>query len=203
MQVLDMVTVRWTYPTGVPGGPGYNIFYGPNLSTKLDSLRVFYDSNKAYWPLNMSVAILGNGIKVQDTDGVQVGDWTVTAPPAVSGTALASPFAPQSGYVVDWRTGGRNWRGHRIQGRTFFVPAASVAFTSTGVVQGALISAVMTAAQGWLNVAGSSFGVWSRPVRGKADPDTGEKPLLHPGVWAQATAPNVPTKVVTLRSRSI
>lgn len=201
MQVLDLVTVRWTYPTGVPGGPGYNIFYGPNLSTKLDSLRVFYESCKPYLPLNMSVQILGNGIKVQDSDGMQVGDWTVTAPAATVGSAVAASFSTPSGFVVDWRTAGRNWRGHRIQGRTFFVPAAAIAYTSTGVVQGALISAVLTAAQGWLNVAGASAGVWSRPVYGPKDPDTGARPVLHPGVFAQATSPNVPTKVVTLRSR--
>jgi len=201
MQVLDLVTVRWTYPTGLGGGPGYNLFYGPNLSTKLDSLRVFYESCKPYLPLNMTVQILGNGIKVQDSDGIQVGDWTVTAPAPTSGTAAASTIAPQAGWVVDWRTAGRNWRGHKIQGRTFFVPAANIAYTSTGVIQGSLISAVVTAAQGWINVAGASFGVWSRPVYGKKDETTGERPLLHQGVWAQCTSPNVPTKVVTLRSR--
>lgn len=201
MQVLDMVTVRWTYPSGLSGGPGYNIFYGPNLSTKLDSLRVFYESCKPYLPNGMSVQILGNGPKVQDSDGIQVGDWSVTAPAATVGTAAVAFVIPTSGWVVDWRTAGRNWRGHKIQGRSYFVPAASVAFSSNGVIQASVITAVMNAAQAWLNVGGVSAGVWSRPVYGKEDPDTGVRPVLHTGVYAQATSPNVPTKVVVLRSR--
>lgn len=201
MQVLDQVTVRWTYPSGLTGGPGYNIFYGPGLSTKLDSLRVFYDSCKTYLPLNMSIAILGNGVKVQDSDGIQVGDWTVTAPAPVVGTAAASIVIPQTGWVVNWRTGGRNWRGHRIAGKSYFVPAASVAYTSDGHILAAATTAIATAAQGWLNVGGVSAGVWSRPVFVKGADGKPTDEVAHPGVYAQATAPNVPTKVVTLRSR--
>jgi len=201
MQILDQVTVRWTYPAGLVGGPGYNVFYGPNLSAKLDSLRVFYESCKPYLPLSMSVQILGNGIKVQDSDGVQVGDWAVTAPPATVGSAAAGVVAPAQGFIVDWRTSGRNWRGHKIAGKTFFVPAANIAYNTSGQIGSAVISAVKAAADGWMNVGGASFGVWSRPVLGPKDSVTGERPVAHPGVWAQCTSTNVPVKAVVLRSR--
>jgi hypothetical protein len=201
MQVLDQVTVRWTYPAGLVGGPGYNIFYGPNLSSKLDSLRVFYDSCKAYLPLGMSVQILGNGVKVQDSDGIQVGDWTVTAPAAVVGTATSGLVVPQTGVVVDWRTLGRNWRGHRIAGKSYLVPMAQIVYSSGGTIVQSVANAINTAADGWKNVGGASFGVWSRPVHAR---DANNKPtdeILHQGVWAQCTSTNVPIKVVTLRSR--
>jgi len=201
MQILDQVTVRWTYPSGTSGGPGYNIFYGPNLSAHLDSLRVFYQSCAAFLPLNMSLQIIGNGVKVQDTDGIQVGDWTVTAPAAVVSAVTSNVVVKQAGFVVDWRTQGRNWRGHKIIGKTFFVPCAANTFNSAGEIIAANANTINTAATGMLNVMAGTFGVWSRPVhvRGADGKPTDE--ILHPGVWAQASSSNVPIKMATLRSR--
>lgn len=201
MQVLDQVSVRWVYPTGLSGGPGYNVFYGPNLAANLNSIRGFYDAIKLFLPLNMGIYVLGSGIKVQDTDGKQVGDWSVAAPAVVTGTAASAGVIPQAGIVVDWRTTGRNWRGHRIAGKSFLVPAANAVYGTDGKISQSNANTINTAATNMLSTAGGTVGVWSRPVLGDKDAVTGVRPVIHEGIWATASSTNVPTTPATLRSR--
>jgi hypothetical protein len=201
MTTIDQVTVRWVYPSGTSGGPGYSIFFGPGLSTYLGSLRTFYSSCAAYLPNNMTLQFIGSGVQIDSASGRQVGDWTNTPPADVVSAVPVNTTVSTSGFIVDWRTSGRNWRGRKIRGKTFFVPAAGSVYTSAGAINTTAANTINTAATGLMNTTAGALGVWSRPVYEKGPDGKPTDVLLHAGVIAAVTSTNVPLKAVVLRSR--
>lgn len=97
-----------------------------------------------------------------DVSGTLLAVWPVTPPAVVAGT-LTTAFAQAQGARIDWSTS-TIVAGRRLTGRTYVVPIASGGYTTDGVLTGATVTALQTAANAFITAtsAGRPLRVWSR-----------------------------------------
>ena len=169
-------------------GPGVMTFYhragGSGLPT---AVGTFLTSLVGLFPDDLTLQVPNAGDLIEASTGALTGVWASGAPSTITGTQTAV-FQLGSGIRIKWTTGGIVNR-RRVRGSTFLVPASSGAFTTTGRVTSATISAVTAAAALLLTNAGGDLVIWSRPTTTRVGTI---HPILLPVV------PDVPT---ALRSR--
>ena len=134
----------------LPGGTGYSKFRfiggitGSALNTAAANLRTFLDAIKAIVPTGVTLTFQA-GVSVHADDGTLTFEDTITTVPSpVTGTVTAT-YASASGLMVMWNTGAING-GHKVRGRTYFVPCATGVFQSDGTIVDATRTTVLNAA---------------------------------------------------------
>lgn len=81
--------------------------------------------------------------------GVLTGEVSVTVLPSDVLGSAAGAYVGGAGAVCYWLTGGLNG-GHKVKGRTYFVPLSAAAFTADGTLTSTLVSALQTAANNFV-----------------------------------------------------
>ena len=140
-----------------------------------------------YLPDSVTVQVEATGDVIDDATGALTGAWTDTPVlPVVGGSA--AQYAAPSGFFINWNTT-TILAGHRLRGRTFFVPSASDVYDSDGSIGATILAAIQAAADSFVAAATGDLVVWHRPVGGSGGGH---------GLVLSATAPD---KVGVLRSR--
>lgn len=201
MTTIDRIRVPWT---GGRGGPGVSTFYALDGAAALAPLRTFF----AYWtPLivtGISWNFPGQGDTIVAETGVLSGTWAGTGQPVVVPTGGAANHSAATGAVVRWNTGAVLF-GHRVVGRTFFVPGTKDLFDD-GTINNAVLPDAGAAGNAMINAVPGNFVVWSRPfagtpqwtdVHGRIHPAK----AAHAGAVAPMVSATVPDLAVVLRSR--
>jgi hypothetical protein len=134
---------------------------------------------------------------IDDATGDLVDVFTVSGIANSVAAATAEHSAPTGG-CIDWLTGTVHG-SRRLQGRTFVVPLANLAFTAAGIIGSSTVLSLATAAESMRTHAGPAFGVWGRPRAAK--PAATPPVTARAGLWGPATSSRVPTKAAILTSR--
>jgi hypothetical protein len=192
MATLHRVRARWS---GFQGSPGFSNFYFDTAALpNLGALRTFFDSSKGFWAPGVSVQIENTGDTISDQDGSLQGSWSTTSVFSVD-SAGTGGYAGAAGAVVHWNTS-TVVRGRRLRGRTFLVPMNSSAYDTSGTISSGLKTNLEGAAAAMVSALGSTFRIWSRPLR---NPTTGA--ITANGTNSAVTSSRVPDLAVSLRSR--
>lgn len=195
-QQMYRVSVAWQ---NWPGAPGVSqmFFTGANIPTQanIDAVRTFFFAFAAYLPSGLTIQVPSSGDAMNAVDGQIVGTWSVGAtPPVVTGSSSVS-YAGNAGAVVHWLTGDVI-NGHRVRGRTYFVPLGSNVYESNGSLTSAFLTAATNAANTYVSSNAGVAGVWARPFKHPTDPTKNRE-----GTVRSATSSRVPDLAVSLRSR--
>lgn len=165
MALMMRVTVKWS---GGQIGSGFtNLFFTDGVSTAqlaADSVRTFFSdvlSAGAHLPAGVTVSYPSNVDRIEPLTGLLINTVPITQPAALVGSGAGNYSAP-SGFVVGWLTGDIV-TGHRVIGRTFFVPLAQSAYESNGTLGVTFLSTAVTAANAFIGAA-PEFIVWHRPA---------------------------------------
>lgn len=202
MPLLYRVRSRWA---GFNGAPGYSVMHFRDFNTPdpgagggtiedasaaVARARSFFGGIAALLPDDVSIEPEQEVDVIEDTTGALVNSLQSTNGGTVDGTATGS-YSAASGAVVNWRTGGiRN--GRRIRGRTFLVPLAGSAYSTTGSLLPSSQTTIATAASQLAASTGTpDLFVYARP--------TG--PGASDGTSSVVTGSSVPTLAAVLRSR--
>lgn len=172
---------------GIPGMPGYTLFYASSGAAACADILTFFNAIKALFPtgLQWSVPIVGDTL--DDTTGALNGAWSDVGGGIVSASASGA-YAAGTGAWVSWKTAAIV-HGRRLQGRSFMCPLQStVGYDSSGTI----ITSALTTLGGAASTlaAAGKLVVWHRPPPGG---NTGSSSLV--------TAGTVPDQVTSLRSR--
>lgn len=171
-------------------GASVMTFYGTTSGSGLPAATVTYlNAMKANVPNDVTFTVPGGGDLIDDATGNLTGSWSDGGGGSVTGTDTGA-FQLGSGFRIKWATGGVV-AGRRVRGTTFFVPAASLCFDTSGRLGSATIAAVQTATNAFLSTLSPNLVVWSRPVPGRA----GSSHAI-----VSASIPSMPTQ---LRSRRV
>lgn len=165
MANIYRVTFTWN---GFTGAPGYtNMFYDDSTGTAqqaADATRTFLVGCLTQAPATLPTGVNLTGPTSVDTvepgTGTLVFTTPITQPAQINGTASGN-FASSTGACITWLTAGIV-NGHRVRGRTFLVPLAPTAFTSTGGLAAAYQTS-LAAACTTLLAASPDLVVWRRP----------------------------------------
>lgn len=203
MVAMNRVRVAWT---GFTGAPGVSTFYFGSTTTDMAALKTFFTSLGPYLPNSVNIAVPAIGDQINDTDGAITGSWSGLNGGSVVGTGGSTGYSGASGFAVNWKST-LIVAGRRVQGRTFFVPSAVIAYQSDGTIVESLRTTITTAANTLVTAYAGEFKVWSRPFAGRAAVGTPGTPGYRPakparvGVAAQVLAAAVPDLAVVRRSR--
>jgi hypothetical protein len=162
MTLLEKYVIQWT---GFPGAPGYTVFYGPTLSAHEADIRNLFQSIKNQFPQTVFWKYPSNGFIINDATGVATGTWSTAGQADSQGSDVGS-YAAASGAATTWNTSGINAHGHRVKGRTFWVPMAGSAFDTDGTLKSATMTAWLAAHNAFLTAVSGHFSVWTRPIGG-------------------------------------
>lgn len=186
MTLIMRVDVAWT---GFIGGPGVNTLYFTGSAPPMAKIHDFYASLVAMLPDDVTITFPTEGPVIDDDSGdLDETLWASGAESPVVGTDSGSYAAPV-GAVIRWNTGAVV-RGRRLQGRSFIVPMAGLAFETNGVLTNAGQSTLITAADAFLDTPDPLMRVWSRPPDGESG-----------GSSSQVTSATVTKRAAVLRSR--
>lgn len=164
--------------------------YGTTSGSGLPAATLSWlNALKANFPNDVTFTVPPGGDLIDDATGNLTGSWSDGGGGSVTGTD-AGAFQMGSGFRVKWVTGGVV-AGRRVRGTTFFVPAASLAFDTSGRLGSATIAAINTANSAFLSAVSPNLVIWSRPVPGRA------------GSSHAVTAATVPSTPTQLRSRRV
>lgn len=189
MAVIRKVVVTWN---GFPGSPGYSVFYSPEATDAVASIKTFFDSLKVQGPPGLSWAIPFAGDSIQDTNGALASTWTSPDGGTVTATG-AGNYAAGTGAFVRWLTAGVVNR-RRVRGHTFFCPIVANSYESNGSLSSSAVTAFSAAAA--VLGAASKLVIWARPF----DDPTGASPHRD-GSSHAVIAGQCPDQVTSLRSR--
>jgi hypothetical protein len=187
------LVVLWQGALG--GMPGYSKFRfigeltASQLNTAAANLRTFLLVAGGQVPNVLTLTIQPSASFHAD-DGTLTGEIAITTPPAAVPGGGAGVVSAASGFMVRWITGAING-GHKVEGRTYFVPVVSAAFQADGTIADTFRTTVQTAA----NVFATSTP--SPAVNSRSRPG-------NPAAGNQTTAivsATVPDKQVVMRSR--
>lgn len=185
MTSIEKYVVQWT---GFPGAPGYSVFYGPTLSAHEADIRNLFQSIKNQFPQSVFWNYPSSGFIINDATGVATGTWSTAGQATSQGSDVGS-YAAASGASTTWLTAGINARGHRVKGRTFWVPMAGSAFDTDGTLKSSTVTAWLAAHNAFLAAVAGHFSVWTRPVGGSG------------GASNPVTGFSLPDRAAVLRSR--
>jgi hypothetical protein len=183
--MANLKRVRCPWQGGGVVGPSVTTFYFSATATGFPAqLQTFFQAIKSSLPDDVVITVPNTGDTVRETDGVLQGVWTDSGGSTTTGTA-AGAFAKGSGVRIQWITSGIR-DGRRIIGSTFLVPVAGAVFDTTGIVAGASLSVLQTAAGALVSAASPGFLIWSKPHT-KLAADGASNPVLAAVVRSEAT----------------
>jgi hypothetical protein len=191
---IEKCVLTWT---GFTGAPGYTVLYfkAGSANSSQSALKTFIVTVAQYIPSAITISFPAGGDVIDEATGKAVNTWSTTQQSAAVGTA-ATTWVSMAGAQTRWETGAFA-NGHRVRGRTFWVPLAIGNFTQ-GLVTAACANGINSAATSYLG--GISFAqlVWHRPVY-----DHSVKPpvLTRPGLGYPVASAVTPTKAVYLSER--
>ena len=202
MPTVYRVSATWS---GFIGAPGFSQFAFTNLVDDTSrnaagaAIRQFFFAMKNYLPTGSSV-LVSPAINEYDVQtGVLTGASTMSTPPAVvTSTASAGQYAGGSGFVFTWKTS-VIFHGHRVAGRTFFVPMQG-GFAADGTLDTIIVPIAQAAGDALVGWTGADFAVWSRFYT-KPTPPT--KPTQIDGALSSVTACSIKDAASGLRSRRL
>lgn len=164
MPTVYRVTSIWQ---GFAGSPGYTrlSFLDLTTSAALDAAgtatRAFFQSMAGLIPTGTTIQVSPVVDEFDAASGLLTGSDSMTTTPAVvTSTATSSRYAAGSGFVVTWNTD-TIFRGHRVRGRTFIVPASGLAFEPDGSLDPLTVTTATTGATALVNAA-AELAIWSR-----------------------------------------
>jgi hypothetical protein len=184
--------VTWT---GASGLPGYSKFRfigelsGSTLNSAAANLKTFLDAIKAYLPSIVTLAF-SPGATWHADDGTLTAEVAIgTVPANVVGTG-AGAYLSAAGFLVFWNTGAING-GHKVRGRTYFVPTPVNIAQSDGTIIETARTIIQAAATAFATSTPSpAINSRSRP----GNPAAGDQTTV-------VLSATVPDKQVVLRSR--
>lgn len=191
MPYTEMVVV-WS---GVTGLPGYSKFRfigsvtGSALTSAATNLSTMLTVLKPAIPTLVTWTIQP-GVSVHADDGTLLTEDTIPTPPAAIVGTGAGAYSSASGFYIRWNTGAING-GHKVVGRTYFVPVTANILQADGTIIEASRTAYLTAAQAF------ATSTPSPAINSRARPGN---PLAGNQTIAIQSA-NIPDKQVVLRSR--
>lgn len=179
--------------TGFPGGPGVSTFYCNNVVTFRAAIHTFYEGLSSLRPADVTATVETTGDILDPVSGNLTGTWVDAPLTALPGFGTGAYAAP-AGVVINWLTGSVI-DGHRLRGRTFYVPLAANAYDLTGSIAAAELTTIRGASTDLVNSTTGNFLVWHRP-----------RPITDPkgaraGGFAAVTGSVVNDRVAVLRSR--
>lgn len=164
MPTVYRVTSVWQ---GFAGAPGYTRLSFLDLTTSAalnaagTATRSFFFALTGLIPAGTTIQVSPVVDEFDAASGLLTGSDTMSTTPAlVTSTSSGSRYAGGSGFVVSWSTDSI-FRGHRVKGRTFIVPADGLAFQADGTLDPTTITTAVGAATSLVN-ATSELAVWSR-----------------------------------------
>lgn len=184
-----MLTATWS---GTGGGTGFTrLRFLGNLTTaevtqQLNAMKTFFGAMTTALPTAVSIAYQALAQEYDDA-GVLTKEISGTPPSNTAGSGGTSWAAPVGG-VINWETGAFNSHGHRVRGRSYIVPLASVTYDAQGTLASGFLTMIQTAASNLLS------GLIPMVVVSK-HPDGSFDQIR------QVTASVVPDKACILRSR--
>jgi hypothetical protein len=183
--------LRVTWAGSPVVGPGVSTFFFRDLSSgaPIDAIKAFFTSVKAEVAAGVTWNVQSSGDILNETDGSLAGSWSF---PAAGGTVLSTgtgQFANGVGARVKWRTNG-TFKGRRVVGSTFLVPAPVLSYEGAGNLQSISVSAIQAAGNTLVSAVGGDMVIWSRPGKGETN-----------GEVNSVTACQAPDLVSWLRSR--
>ena len=186
MATIRRYRVLWG---GIPGSPGYSLFYASAAGALASDLVTFFNAIKSQCPgpLQWDVPIAGDTL--DDGTGAINGDWVDVSGGVVTATGSGG-YAAGTGAFIRWGTG-TIVNGRRLRGRTFICPINGGGYDSNGTLGGTTLSTVGAAASAL--AAAGKLVVWHRPAPGGGGG----------GSSSLATSGSVPDTVTSLRSRRV
>lgn len=117
-------------------------------------------------PNTTTITIPGGGDLLENSTGELIDVWSAPGGSHTVSSTGGGSAAGGVGACATWLTSGIE-RGHRVRGRTFFVPLIADSFDGDGT----LTPTAMNLLNNWAaSLAGSSLAVWHRPTaKGAAD----------------------------------
>lgn len=205
MTTLYRVRTTWSY---TPGGPGYSNLYfsttdplNAGAQTAVNDVQTFFTALKSYIPSAVSLQVDPLVIMVEDYSSEQVGEISVTTPPAAIACTGAGAYAAPVGITCQWTTGAFQY-GRRVKGRTYIVPLVASAFENNGTVVNANVTAFNNAAAGLVNGASNLVVYTRRRLAKAADPVKGTPAVsARPGASSPVVSGSVRDIAAVLRSR--
>lgn len=196
MVAISRVRVEWS---GFIGGPGISTFYCLDASTFIPALQSFLTGMAGELPPDVHLQIQSAGDIIEDGSGALGGSWDHQPQGGIQGTSAGAYSAP-SGFCVTWLAT-TVLDGHRVKGRTFFVPMGGGLQATDGTVRGDALAGMVSAAGTLVTNTAGNMVIWHRPRKATvAVPPKVSKPY-RPGGHAVVTGSRVSNKVAVLRSR--
>jgi hypothetical protein len=191
---IQRVDLVWQMPNG---GPGLTSFFGINAAPVAAAAKTMFTALAARIPAGITISYQGSGPNYDVASGALTdfftGDvaWTVTG----SGTGA---WAAGVGASCKWTTGGVHG-GHRVFGRTYFIPLNGFSYATDGTLDTNTLTDLQNATQAFVTNAGASLSIWSKPKPARPG-KKGTLPAIA-GATFLVTGRNVADTVSTLRSR--
>ena len=186
--------------TGFAGAPGLiNLYWNgsaPGAFTSGDATAAvaatyaLMNAIRQGFSGNAAIQVQPNVETVDALTGQLVGIVSATPVASITGSGAGTTLAAE-GPLIQWLTA--DVVGRRlVRGRTFVVPSASSALSTTGTVLPAYVTSVLAAAATYIATSGPSPVIWHRPVPFS----TGANGSAH-----EIVAAGMPLTVAVLRSR--
>ena len=186
MANLARVRVSWT---GAPVvGPGVSTLYMDETGSGWSAdLVTFFGAIANRFPTGLTWTIPSSGDLIDVATGELSGTWSGESGGAVAASG-GNGYVQGAGCSIEWQTAGiRN--GRRVLGRTFLCPLDNGAWSTSGVLNGAVVTALNSALNAYLSA--NPWGrIYSRP--------TATNPT---GAMHDITSGGIPVTVSWLRSR--
>jgi hypothetical protein len=179
---------------GYVGGPGVTTFYCLDPAAALPELKGLMAGVAAFQPADYHIHYPTAGDMIDPINGTLTGGWTAGARAGDVGTAGEGYAAPVGG-MVDWHTGDI-LDGHRLTGRSYFVPLVSGVWEIDGSLNASVQSTLQTLATAKVASLTDNLVVWHRPRKASV-----KHPVARDGGYSVVTSAVVPSKAAVLRSR--
>ena len=196
MTTLYRTRVQWN---GFPGSPGVSTFYGLVDTGMVGNLHTFLTALTSLLPSEVHLHIENSGDALEDTTGVLTGAWAADSVADVVGSGDNHYPAPV-GFNVDWNSTAI-LDGHRLKGRTYFVPGAGGIYDTDGTILSGVLTTIQTAADGFLAAESGNLAIWHRPRAARAADATHLAVTARAGGHGVVTTCSARDKTVVLRSR--
>ena len=180
--------------SGFIGGPGVTTFYALDAAAALPELKGLMAGFAALQTSNLHYEYPTVGDIIDPINGDLVGSWTAGGRAGDTGGDSAVYSAP-SGMCVNWLTGDV-LDGHRLKGRSFFVPMSSNVYQDDGSIAPSILSSFQSLADAKVSSMAANFVVWHRPKKDKIT-----HAITRDGGYSVVTSAHVPDRAIVLRSR--
>lgn len=201
MTELQRLRIQWS---GFLGAPGVTTLYFVDAAVAQAKVQTFLTAIKTLIPTVVTMRIESSGDIINVQTGALTGAWTGGAQTPTVGTAVGN-YSPATGFQARWECP-EVINGHRVRGRSYFVPCGPVLYDPTGTIADATVTAVTGFGNTLITSQVGNMAVWVRPhpatpawtdVRGRTHAAT----AARDGNFGVPTSCSVPDKVCVLASR--